>query len=92
MKKPVKNLPTQEVFKGYIYRKKAGIGNRWEKTFCVVTHSALYFTEVEGNSEYEHMFRVVTGEASFSEKDKGHDKNSKVSKWKHSVIDNAHTC
>ena len=80
VKKPAKNLPTQEVIKGYVHRlKTGGLRSRWEKVFCVITHSAIYFTEGEGNSEYESMFRVVAGEAVFSEKDKGHDKHSKVS-------------
>ena len=83
VKKPAKTLPTQEVIKGYLYRKKPGLGSRWEKTYCVVSHTAMYFTEVEGNSEYEHMFQVVAGEAVFSEKDKGHDKNSKVERYVH---------
>ena len=78
VKKPVKTLPTQEVIKGYIYRKKPGLGSRWEKVYCVVTHTAMYFTDVEASSEYEHMLQIDPAEAVFSEKDKGHDKSSKV--------------
>ena len=87
VKKPIKSLPTQEVIKGYVHRlKTGGIRSRWEKTYCVVTHSALYFTEDEAHSEYEQMFQVVAGEAIFTEKEKGHDKNSKVSEYPQGTI------
>ena len=77
--KPAKRLPDQGVeMKGYMYRKKPGLGTRWEKAYCVVTYQAMYFTTMQDNTEYNHMLSLMgDGEKTISEK-KGHDKNSKV--------------
>ena len=67
--------------KGYIYRKKAGLGTRWDKTYCMLTYQAIYFTTMQDNSEYNHML-TLTGDTHdqrmLSESKKGHDKNSMV--------------
>ena len=77
--KPAKKLPDQGVeMKGYMYRKKPGLGNRWEKAYCVVTYQAMYFTTMQDNTEYNHMLSLMgDAQKTLSEK-KGHDKNSKV--------------
>ena len=72
-------LPDHGVeMKGYIYRKKPGLGNRWDKTYCIVTYQAVYFTTVDDNKEYNHMLPLssdITGSVSPR---KGHDKSSQV--------------
>ena len=77
--KPAKKLPEQGVeMKGYIYRKKPGLGTRWEKTYSVLTYQAMYFTTMQDNVEYNHMLSLMgDAQKTLSEK-KGHDKNSKV--------------
>lgn len=65
--------------KGHIHRKKPGLGTRWEKTYCVLTYTAVYFTTIEDKGEYNYMLAVETdGNSTISEKAKGHDKQSKV--------------
>ena len=78
--KSEKALPKHGVeIQGNIHRKKPGIGTRWEKTYCVVTYEAIYFTTIEDRGEYNFMLNVVPdGTTSVSEKAKGHDKHSKV--------------
>ena len=77
--KPARKLPEQGVeMKGYMYRKKPGLGTRWEKTYCVLTYQAMYFTTMQDNMEYNHMLSLMgDAQKTLSEK-KGHDKNSKV--------------
>ena len=78
--KPARKLPDQGVeMKGYIHRKKPGLGTKWDKSYCVLTYQAVYFSTMQDNTEYSHMLSL-TGDnlqASISEK-KGHDRSSKV--------------
>ena len=79
---PVRKLPEQGVeMKGYIHRKKPGLGSRWDKTYCVLTYQAIYFTTMQDNTEYNNML-TLSGDAAdqrtLSESKKGHDKNSMV--------------
>lgn len=78
--KSEKVLPKHGVeIQGNIHRKKSGIGTRWEKTYCVVTYESIYFTTVEDRGEYNYMLSVIPdGTTKISEKDKGHDRQSKV--------------
>jgi hypothetical protein len=64
--------------KGYMYRKKPGLGTRWEKTYCVLTYQAMYFTTVQDNTEYNHMLSLMGDAQKTLSKMKGHDKNSMV--------------
>ena len=77
--KPLRKLPDQGVeMKGYIHRKRQGLGTRWDKTYCVLTYQALYFTTMQDNTEYSSMLSLTTDlKANISEK-KGHDKKTKV--------------
>ena len=74
--KPVRKLPEQGVeMKGYIHRKKQGLGSKWDKTYCVLTYQAIYFSPAP-DSDYNQTLSL-TADSGISEK-KGHDKNSKV--------------
>ena len=64
--------------KGYMYRKKPGLGNRWEKAYCVLTYQAMYFTTMQDNTEYNHMLSLMGDAQKILSEKKGHDKNSKV--------------
>ena len=78
--KPARKLPDQGVeMKGYIHRKKPGLGAKWDKTYCVLTYQAVYFSTMQDNTEYSHMLSLTgdNQQASISEK-KGHDRSSKV--------------
>jgi hypothetical protein len=73
-----KLLPDQGVaLKGYLHKKKPGLGRNWEKMYCVLTYQALYFTGMEDNKDYSGMLPIYPdAEAKLSETKKG--KNSKV--------------
>ena len=75
--KPVSEIPDQGIQKkGYVYRKKGAFG-AWEKTYCVLTFAAMYFTSGEEVKEYNHMFVLgVDGSPSVKQEKKGHDKQS----------------
>lgn len=76
-----RKLPDHGVeMKGYVHRKKAaGLGKAWEKTYCVLTYQAVYFTTMEDNKEYTHMFPLSTEVKGSVSPKKGHDKSSQVS-------------
>ena len=77
-----KKIPDQGVaIKGYIHRKKPGLGRNWEKTYCVLTYQAIYFTTVNDNKDYSNMLPIYPdsqGELIETKKGKGHDKHSQV--------------
>lgn len=80
--KQEKKLPDQGVaLKGYIHRKKPGLGRSWEKTYCVLTYQAMYFTTMQDTKEYSGMLPIYPDtECKLSEtkKGKGHDKHCQV--------------
>lgn len=81
--KPDKRLPDQGVaMKGYLHRKKPGLGRSWERTYCVLTYQTMYFTTMEDKKDYTSMLPVSSdsgGKLSETKKGKGHDKHSQVS-------------
>ena len=73
--KPLNEIPDQGIqMKGYVHRKKGTFGG-WERTYCVVTFTAMYFTTGEDVREYHHMC-MFDGVGSVKREKKGHDKQS----------------
>lgn len=73
--KPLSEIPDQGIQKsGYVHRKKGAFGG-WEKAYCVVTFTAMYFTAGEEVREYHHMC-LLGGTGSVKKEKKGHDKQS----------------
>lgn len=73
--KPLSEIPDQGIQKsGYVHRKKGPFGG-WEKAYCVVTFTAMYFTAGEEVKEYHHMC-LLGGAGSVKKEKKGHDKQS----------------
>ena len=67
-------IPEQGVeMKGYAYRKT---WKKWEKCYCVLSFSALYFTTSADNKEYTHVLHIVDQKSSMKREKKGHDKNA----------------
>ena len=65
--------------KGYIHRKKQGLTTKWEKTYCVLTFQAIYFTTMEDKKEYTNMLAISADcDGKLSETKKGHDKHIQV--------------
>lgn len=67
--------------KGYIHRKRPGLTRSWEKTYCVLTYQALYFTTMQDTKDYSSMLSIYPdseGKLSETKKGKGHDKHSQV--------------
>ena len=68
-------IPDQGVeTKGYAYRKTNW--KKWEKCYCVLSYSALYFTTAVDNKEYTHVLHIVDQKSSVKREKKGHDKNA----------------
>lgn len=77
--KLARKLPELGVeMKGYMYRKKPGLGARWDKTYCVLTFQAMYFTSMSDNEEYNHMLSLMGDMQKTMSESKGRDRNSKV--------------
>lgn len=74
-----KRLPDQGVtLKGYIHRKKPGLARNWEKTYCVLTYQAMYFTTEVDNTEYSNMLCLSPGMDAKLENKKGRNASSMV--------------
>ena len=74
--KPLNEVPDQGILlKGSLHRKKGTFGG-WEKAFCYVTYSAMYFTSGEDVREYHLMCPFNTGSGMVNKEKKGHDKQS----------------
>ena len=57
--KPEKKLPDQGVtMKGNFLRKKPGISRSWEKTHCVLTFQAFYFSGEADTKDYSNMLPI----------------------------------
>lgn len=57
--KPEKKLPDQGVtMKGSFLRKKPGISRSWEKTHCVLTYQAFYFSNEVDTKDYSNMLSI----------------------------------
>ena len=78
--KSEKMLPDQGVtLKGYIYRKKPGLARNWEKTWCVLTYQAMYFTTELDNKDYSNMISLSPDMDTKLENKKGRNADSFVS-------------
>jgi len=57
--KPEKKLPDQGVtLKGSFLRKKPGLSRSWEKTYCVLTYQAFYFSNEADTKDYSNMLPI----------------------------------
>ncbi len=57
-KKQRSEIPEHGVeMKGFVQR-KVGWG-KWEKSWCVVTYNAMYFTSTEENRDYSHFVPIM---------------------------------
>ena len=67
-------VPEQGIQKnGYVYRKGR---KKWEKCYCVLSYSALYFTTASDSKEYTHVLHIVDQKSSVKREKKGHEKNA----------------